>query len=126
MLKIEEESTSVGEHSAAPMQSCIQDCLDCHQTCLETISYCLEQGGSHTDPDHIRLLMDCAEICQTSANFMIRGSIFHAFTCDVCAEICEECGEECAQFPNDETMQACADMCHRCASSCREMAEEMG
>lgn len=26
------------------------------------------------DPSHMRLMFDCAEICQTIANFMLRGS----------------------------------------------------
>jgi hypothetical protein len=106
------------------MQICIQDCLDCHSLCLETITYCLQQGGWHANLPHIRLLLDCAEICQTSANFMLRGSAFREYTCDICAEICAECAEECGQFSGDEQMQACADMCRRCALSCQEMAEQ--
>jgi hypothetical protein len=107
------------------MQACIQNCLDCHSLCLETIIYCLKQGGKHTALEHIRLLMDCAEICQTSANYMLRGSSFHDYTCDVCAEICQQCGEQCSQFSGDEQMRACAEMCYRCAASCQEMAQQM-
>lgn len=104
------------------MQMCIQNCLDCHRICLQMISHCLEKGGKHAAPEHIRLLMDCAEICQTSANFMLRNSSFHSYTCDICAEICETCANDCARFSDDEHMQACADMCRRCAESCRKMA----
>lgn len=56
------------------MGSGIQAALDCHTTCLETISHCLAKGGDHARPDHIKLLIDCAEICQTAANFMARES----------------------------------------------------
>ncbi len=57
------------------MQQCIQNCLDCHATCLKmAMNHCLETGGKHTEPAHFRLMMDCVEICQTSANFMLRGS----------------------------------------------------
>jgi hypothetical protein len=31
------------------------------------------------------LLLDCAEICQTAANFMLRNSELHSRTCAVCA-----------------------------------------
>ena len=31
------------------------------------------------------VLLDCAEICQTSANFMLRGSPLHTNTCAACA-----------------------------------------
>lgn len=71
---------------SAEMKQCIQNCLDCHSTCTNTVSYCLQQGGMHSELPHIRLMLDCAEICQTSANFMLRGSKMHVRTCVICAE----------------------------------------
>lgn len=104
------------------MQDCINNCLNCHNVCLETVSHCLQKGGRHAQAEHIRLLIDCAEICQTSANFMIRGSDLHTRTCAVCAEVCERCAESCEQFGDDEQMRTCAEACRRCAESCRRMA----
>lgn len=112
-------------HATQPdqnIQHCIQNCLDCHRVCVETVAYCLQQGGRHAEPAHIRVLLDCAEICQTSANFMIRGSNLHGRTCGVCAEICQRCADECAQFGSDQKMKECVDACRRCAESCRVMA----
>ena len=111
-----------GSGMSQEMQQCIQNCLDCHRICLETLTSCLQQGGKHAEATHIRTLLDCAEICQTSANFMLRGSDFHARTCGVCAEVCARCADSCAQMGNDSQMQACADTCRRCADSCRRMA----
>lgn len=108
------------------MQSCIQECLDCHRACLETVTHCLEKGGRHAEPDHIRLLMDCAEICQTSANFMLRGSDLHPMTCEVCAEVCAECADDCERFDGDAQMQNCAAACRSCSEMCQTMAEEAG
>jgi hypothetical protein len=108
------------------MESCIQECLDCHRACVETLAYCLDKGGKHTDSDHLRLLMDCAEICQTSANFMLRGSDLHPMTCEVCAEICAECADSCDSFEDDARMQNCAATCRSCAEMCQTMAEEVG
>ena len=104
------------------MQECIQNCLDCHRICLETAMHCLQMGGKHADPAHIRVLLDCAEICQTSANFMIRGSEFHSRTCAVCAEVCRRYADECEQMGPDTKMQECIDICRRCAESCSHMA----
>jgi uncharacterized protein DUF326 len=104
------------------MQSCIQECLNCHSICLTTVAYCLQKGGAHAEPAHVRLLLDCAEICQTSANFMLRGSDQHRRTCAVCAAICEICAEACARMSDDPPMQNCAEACRRCAESCRGMA----
>lgn len=88
----------------------------------EVAFYCLQQGGKHAEANHVRLLMDCAEICQTSANFLIRGSDFHRRTGAVCAEVCQWCAESCEQMGNDTYMQAYDEVCRRCVESCRQMA----
>jgi hypothetical protein len=89
------------------------------------VTYCLQKGGRHAEPAHIRLLQDCAEICQTSANFMLRGSELHTRTCGVCAKVCERCAAECARMSDDTQMKTCADMCRRCAESCQQMSAAM-
>jgi len=104
------------------MLLCIQNCMDCHRACVQTLVYCTRQGGHHADPDHLRLMMDCAEICQTSANFMLRGSPLHAHTCAACAAVCEACADDCERMASDLRMKACADTCRHCAASCRQMA----
>ena len=65
-------------HHNQEMQQCIQNCVECHRVCLETITHCLREGGKHAEAAHIGLMLDCAQICQTSADFMIRGSGLHA------------------------------------------------
>ena len=99
------------------MQRCIQECLNCHRICLETASYAATTGNI----EHILTLLDCAEICQTSANFMIRGSDLHIHTCEACAAICEACADVCEQMSNDAQFSACAASCRRCAQSCDTM-----
>ena len=105
------------------MHECIENCTNCHNICIETAAHCLQMGGKHAEASHIRTLLDCADICATSASFMLRGSDFHKQTCGLCAEVCEQCATSCEQIdPNDEQMRACAEMCRRCAQSCRAMA----
>ena len=103
------------------MQECIDRCQGCQEVCLESIGHCLELGGEHAAAEHVRMLMACAEICDTSARFMLLGSQHHLRTCQVCAEVCEACAEDCEQFA-DDMMRRCADACRRCADSCRQMA----
>lgn len=109
--------------SRQEMQACIEACTACHHVCLQTVLHCLHMGGKHAQADHIRLLLDCVEICQTSADFMLRGSPLHTRTCGVCAEVCQRCAEDCERLdPSDQQMQQCAQICRRCADSCRRMA----
>ena len=108
--------------ASSDMQACISNCLECHRVCLETVAYCLEKGGRHAEARHIVLLLDCAQICATSADSMIRGSDRHRLTCGICAEVCEACAADCESMAHDRRMKACAEVCRRCATSCREMA----
>ena len=107
---------------SAAMEECIQNCTDCHAICTSTISHCLQTGGQHAEYGHIRLLIDCAEICRTCADFMLRGSQFHHRTCAVCSEVCERCAEDCERFTGDEYLRLCAEVCRTCSVSCRSMA----
>jgi hypothetical protein len=105
------------------MQDCISECLTCYGVCLSTIQHCLRKGGNHASPEHIRLLMDCAYICLTSANFMLLGSNYHNRTCELCAEICTACADDCeTMMEDDDIMRMCAEACRKCAVTCREMA----
>ncbi len=102
-------------------QQCIQDCLDCHRVCQEMV-LCLHAEGKQAVADHVRLLLDCAAICQASADFMASDSDLQGRFCDVCAEICTRCAQECERFESDVQMKAGADACRRCGKSCRQMA----
>ena len=104
------------------MDACIEECTRCHQTCVRTLRHCLEMGGPHAEAGHVRLMMDCVQICQTSADFMLRGSELHIHTCRACAEVCDRCAQDCARMSDDEPMRRCADACRRCAERCRHMA----
>lgn len=112
----------MAHHADRSMQECIDRCQSCQEICLSTVTHCLEKGGTHAAPQHIQMLLACAEICDTAARFMLLGSELHGRTCDVCAEVCEACAEDCESFSDDEMMQQCADVCRRCAEMCRQMA----
>lgn len=102
------------------MQQCIDECHNCHSVCLhEAMNHCLETGGKHVEPSHFRLMLSCAEICETSANFMLMSSEQHREVCGVCAQVCEACAQSCEQVGE---MQETVDACRRCAESCRQMA----
>lgn len=107
----------------SPMQECIDLCLDCSTTCLQLIPYCLNEGKEHADPTHVLLLQNCAEICRTSANFMISNSAFSADVCKVCADVCKQCADDCEGFGDDEMMKQCAEICRACADSCQSMTK---
>lgn len=129
------------------MKECIANCLDCFEICTETVNYSIARGERYVEPLHLRLLMDCAEICQTSAGFMLRGSDLHPRLCELCARVCLDCAQSCDRFampavgagapmshhsgraPDhleqaDDQFSLCSATCRRCADSCQKMANQ--
>ena len=102
------------------MHDCIEACRSCHDTCLAmAMNHCLELGGKHVAPEHFKLMMNCAEICQTSLNFMLSDSTLRHSVCAVCAEVCEACALSCERVGQ---MNECIKACNLCAEKCRQMA----
>ncbi len=108
--------------SDASSTECIDACTDCRAVCLETMNHCLIKGGKHADAEHIRTLLDCADICNVSAGFMLRESSLHGEVCRACATVCNACASSCDAMADDEEMKRCAEVCRECAKSCEKMA----
>ncbi len=127
LLQTSAEATFMaGHHMSEEMRGCIQLCQECHALCIQMIGHCVGLGGRHAAPDHIRLLMDCAQICTTTADYMGRGSSFHDRTCGLCSEICRLCAKSCEQVAGDnQLVKQCAELCRRCAGSCDRMAVKL-
>lgn len=107
-------------HLNPEMQACMDACHTCHVSCLSmAMTHCLELGGTHAEPRHMRLMLDCAEICALTINFIARSSDHHRHICRECAEICRACAESCEGLSG---MEECAATCRRCAAACEKMA----
>lgn len=104
------------------MKESITICWQCRDTCQDVLyNHCFKMGGKHVQEDHVKIMTDCIEICQTAADFMRRNSRLHPSACRTCADVCEACADSCERIGGAE-MQRCADICRSCAESCREMS----
>lgn len=112
-----------GHHATADMGRCIQLCQECHAICTQTIAHCVKLGGRHIAHDHIQLLLDCAQMCVTNVDYMLRESAFHGRVCGLCSEMCRLCAESCEPVAADDPqVKQCIEMCRRCAESCEKMS----
>jgi hypothetical protein len=85
---------------------------------LQTVTHCLQRGGYLAEGEHVRLLLDCADVCRVTADFVARGSEFHEAACDLCAGICLRCAELCELIADAAKLHECADVCRSCADAC--------
>lgn len=101
-------------------QETLRALAHCQTTChAMALIHCLELGGDHARPQHIRLMLDCSEICGVTGTFLAHKSQFHTQLCALCVEICETCAEDCEKLGQ---MEDCVAACRACAALCREMA----
>jgi hypothetical protein len=106
----------------ANTEVCIAECMECHRVCMETLTHSLRQGQAYVEADHVQLLLDCSQICQTAVDFMTRGSDAVCQICEITAYICEKAAVSCARWADtDPKMKRCADVCKRCAECCRRI-----
>jgi hypothetical protein len=116
---------SMGNQQHAPNESgmadCIAACNECNRTCLQHIEHCLALGGSHSEPEHISMLLTCASVCRVSAELMAIDSDWYATMCDLCAQVCDECADTCEDLGD---MEACVAACQDCAEECRAMVDD--
>lgn len=60
---------------AAAMRACIDECQKCHTVCLTTATELSRAPALHrSSPAQILAMLDAAQICATTADFMTRGS----------------------------------------------------
>lgn len=116
-----------GTHTTMVMtiSQCVDECLKCHRICLDTATQCLLIGGDLAAPERVRLLYDAAQICQMAADFILRKSLFHLQSCELCAEICERVVDSCEDLIDDRLMHTCSQAARRCAAACREMVADV-
>jgi hypothetical protein len=108
-------------HYSDEENQCIEETTRCSIICRETIQHCLEKGRTYSYPIPIKTLMDCAELCQMTTQFLLNRSSFQERSCLFCAEVCDVCEKNCNQLAEDPQLQACAEACARCSEVCRMM-----
>lgn len=104
-------------------ESCLAACTECHRACVEALTAALADDRRRAGAVPVRLLMDCADISATSADFLMRGSEMQGWVGGVCAQVCDACADACERVGDDPRMRRCIDACRRCAEACRHMAQ---
>ena len=104
-----------------PLSDTIDACERAHRSCTESVIHGMQQGGPSAEWELIQLLLDCADINETAADFMLRSSRLHHLTCQVAAEVSDKCASACEKLSKvDVRLKECAEACRRAATACRK------
>ena len=103
----------------------IESAYDCAQTCTSCADACLAEKMVAELRQCIRLNLDCADVCATTATLGNRrtGSNEEVLRkmLEACIAACRLCGAECETHASmHEHCRVCAESCRRCESACRE------
>jgi len=109
--------------SATDLRAAFLACLRAHQACEEAVAQALRADeGGHVD-ERVGALLDCADVCRTTARYIRYGSPLLRGTAGVAAELCARAAEACATGAALPVMAAYAEACRRAAACCRRVAE---
>ena len=117
IIEIEELVTGI-----KTINSCAKICTICADACIGEKDPALTRC--------IRLDLDCAEICTTTANLLSRQTetdkMILCKQLKACAVACNKCGQECDMHAEKyEHCQICSEVCFGCEKTCNDLLEEL-
>jgi hypothetical protein len=116
---------------AADLLAATIDALnDCAQACIADTDADLSEPNVTEMVKCIRLCLDCADVCTTTAGVTSRPAEYDANVSrpllEACVAICKSCGNECEEHARmHEHCRICAEACRRCEQACRELLDAM-
>ncbi len=87
---------------------------DCAALCCKTWDLLLNRSDVPIRRYQIKLLSDCASVCDLCAKLVAENSVLMNSICEYCAFVCEYCGNECLRH-HDQDSQMCGKTCLNCA-----------
>lgn len=104
----------------------VQAAMECAATCTTCADACLEEEDPGSLRKCIRLNLDCAQICATSAMLIARPGeqdrTVLRTQLEACAAVCRACADECDEHADmHEHCRICAEACRACADVCERM-----
>jgi len=105
----------------------IEATYGCAAACHICADACLVEDRVKDLTQCIRLDLDCADVCLTTAGLAARRAGSHEALIkrmlETCGEACADCAVECEKHADvHEHCRICAEECRRCEQACRDAA----
>lgn len=115
---------------AGVLTGAIEAVMDCGQACSACADACLSEEQVAQLARCIRLNLDCADLCDTTARVLSRQTEYDANVTralvEACRQACKSCGDECEQHAqHHEHCRVCAEACRRCEQACDRLLSAM-
>jgi Family of unknown function (DUF6158) len=94
---------------------------DCAQACVACADACMSEPDAAALTGCVRLNLDCADVCATTARVLSRSGATSEALLDACGQTCRACAEECARHAgHHEHCRICAQACRVADQACWE------
>jgi hypothetical protein len=115
---------------ARALADCMEACVACELACLACADACLDEPNFVALRRCIRLDLDCADICGTTARLLSRRLDANAkmlrWVVEACARACATCGAECHEHAaHHDHCRVCAEACRLCAERCGRVLRDL-
>ena len=97
----------------------LQVLYECAIACDHCFSSCLQEEDVKMMTNCIRLNVECAQICRTTAALIAQEVSYIQEMAEVCSDVCAACARECEEHEH-EHCKVCAEVCRRCEEVCDE------
>jgi hypothetical protein len=99
---------------------------DCAQACTADADADLGDEDVASMITCLRLCLDCADVCTTTARVVSRQTAYEAGVIrpllEACAATCARCGDECQTHADMHAhCRVCEVACRRCEQACRDL-----
>jgi hypothetical protein len=104
----------------------VESLVTCAHACTACADACLSEDAVADLRACIRLNLDCADSCSTTARILSRHTGYDANVTrahlQACIAACRSCGDECERHAGmHEHCRVCAEACRACEEACREL-----
>lgn len=109
--------------AATAVDAVLRDCIEACGDCLRVLRSYARNGaragpGSRRERAMWRLMLDCAEVCEATANLLRADLACPPQRIEACRKLCAECAAACDATAPSGPIGACAAACRRCAQAC--------
>ncbi len=128
---LQDYPADLGGLDRAVLARAIQAAVDCAQACTACANACLSEPDVDELIGCIRINLDCADVCESTARVLSRCSSPDAdltpAVLEVCIRACRACANECNQHAAHHAhCRRCAEACARCGEACEELSTSLG
>jgi hypothetical protein len=109
--------------SASDLRAAFLACLRAHEACEAAVAHALRAQEGEAVDERVGALLDCADVCRTTARHIRYGSPLLRGTAGVAAELCERAAEACLALAHTPALPTWAEACRRSAACCRRLAD---